>query len=62
MGKMQASHADFERMALRVAGDDIAGYQELMRGTMKDYSAAQMAYIERLVVIKKQNQKLKNNG
>ncbi len=57
MGKVQEVHQSFERLALRIAGDDILQYRDLMRGTMKDFTAAQLAYIERLVAIKKQNSK-----
>lgn len=57
MGKVQQIHQDFERIALRIAGDDILQYQDLMRGTVKDFASAQLAYIERLVALKKQSRK-----
>lgn len=55
MSLVQETHRDFERMALRVVGDDILQYNDLMRGTVKDCMAAHIAYIERLVAIKKQS-------
>lgn len=60
MGKTQASRNAFERMALRIANDDIGGYRELMRGSQSEYASAYEAYIDKLILIKKQNKRLKN--
>ncbi len=55
MDKAREAHSSFERLALRVAGDNFSEYTALMRGTVKDFMAAHIAYIERLIAIKKQS-------
>ena len=57
MGKVQDVHQGFERMALRVADDDILTYKALMGGTMKDFTAAHLAYVERLIAMQKRSKR-----
>lgn len=57
MAKVQEVHKNFERMVLRVAGDDMLRYHELMRGTTKDLGSASVAYVERLVALQKQSRR-----
>lgn len=53
MGKAQETHKNFDRMVLRVVGDDIVKYNEVMRGTVADLTSAHIAFIEQLVIDKK---------
>lgn len=46
---MQRHHENFERMALRIAGDDISGYHKLMSMPMRDYVRAAEAWMEKIV-------------
>lgn len=46
---MQKHHENFERMALRIAGDDITGYHALMSMPMRDYVRAAEAWLDKVV-------------
>ena len=56
---MQKHHEDFERMALRIAGDDISGYHALMSMPMADYARAAEAWMDRIVKAQEQAKKAK---
>ncbi len=56
---MQKHHEDFERTALRVAGDDITGYHALMSMPMRDYARAAEAWMEKVVNAQEQAKKAK---
>lgn len=49
MGQVHDAHAQFERFALRVAGDDVTGYNAIMGGKMKDFVRMAEVWLERLI-------------
>lgn len=53
--------AQFDDFTLRIARNDVGGYHALMRGTMKDYLRAAMAYLSDIVYQHKANKVAKKN-
>lgn len=49
MGVVYDTHAQFERFALRVAGDDVTNYNALMRGRMSDFVRMAEVWLERMI-------------